>query len=114
MTHIPVWAFTGDDWTELGQVFWMVCDNDDPQTAGLVRERVLGLAERIVQAENQQLGLTEVEHRQIAAVRAWANKIAHVAEGRHWEYPLWVGLVAIKEDMTFLKMVAVLLEYMVT
>src|SRR5262245_24506848 len=106
----PNWRFYGDDWTELGQVFGILCQHDDPQTAGHIRERLDALAMRIHDALEQEGKARPADLQRVQACRAWMRALTVQAMARHdYEVSLYHGLNEIADDWTFLKYVAVLL-----
>lgn len=111
----PGWQFYGDDWTELGQVFGILCDHDDAPTCGFIREAIAKLQSRIRVAQDKEGRARPGDMQQVEACRRFLRAvIVQSLARRDYETPLWFGLAEIRDDWTFLRYLSALLEHLWT
>jgi len=101
----------GSDWTELGEMFGILCDDDDAQTARHVRNKIGELADRFVLRDPAPL---PEDFRRLELIRGFVSLLRDGSRGIGYCAPLWQGLLEIQDDWTFLRFVMVLLEFMWT
>jgi len=109
----PSWQFYGDDWTELGQVFGLLCEDDDGATCGFIQEAIGKLQTRIREAQQKEGRARPGDLQQVEACRNFLRAvIVQSLARRDYETRLWFGLAEIRDDWTFLKYLAALLEHL--
>ena len=111
----------GFDWVELSEYFGLDIENEkyngiegDKLLVKHTQEKISELWKSISYKEcvPEPEELTEQEKEDIKVIRLFVKKLYKGLKHRHFDYPVYKGLLKIKHNETFLKYVEKLLDFM--